>query len=173
MKSLLIINSGLHPEHKQISQSFCAEIAHRGSPCEILDMNNPKLQLHEKFYAIEKANPDWIMTLDFAGFECRSGMGDVSLNRIPCRMVHLILQVPEEGCIDTEESFNYSMYFIVSKEEHGKQLKANPSVAHIHILPELMEITSERNGSKVISMILQQLWDITEMSMDFTECRRL
>ena len=173
MKSLLIINSGTHPEHIQISQSFCAEIIRRGLLCDILDMNNSVMQLHEKFYTIEKANPDWIMTLDFAGFECRSGMGDVSLNRIPCRMVHLILQVPEEGCIGAEECFNYSMYFIVSKEEYGKQLKANPSVAHIHILPELMEITSERNGAEVISMLLQQLWDIAEMSMDFTECRRL
>ena len=173
MKALLIINSNLHPEHKQISQSFCAEIVHRGSPCEILDMNNPNLQLHEKYYAIEKVNPDWIITLDFAGFECRSGMGDVSLNRIPCRMVHLILQEPEDSSIDAEEHFNYSMYFIVSKEEYGKQLKTNLSVVHIHTLPELMGITAERNGSEVISTLLQQLWDITEMSMDFTECRRL
>lgn len=173
MKTLLIIDSGIHPEHKQISQSFCIEIVRRGSECEILDMNKPDMQLHEKFYTIERANPDWIMTLDFAGFECRNGMGDVSLNRIPCRMVHLILQKPEEGRINAEESFNYAMYFIVSKEEYGKQIKENPSVAHIHILPKLMEIASERNDSEVIPMLLQQLWDITEMSMDFTECRRL
>lgn len=172
MKVLLIIDSGIHPEYIQISQFFFAEIVHRSSLCEMLDMHNLKFQLHEKFYAIENAKPDLIITFDFAGFECRNGMGDVSLNRIPCRMAHLILHENESKVIQPDEIFNYSMYFFAATESYGKQIAENESVAHYHVLPELMDLkTKSKNNSASIAMILQQIWNITEVSLDFTECR--
>lgn len=174
MKSTLIINSGEYPENASICQKICEELVSKGHCCECIDMNNPDLQLHEKFYAIENAKPDLIITFDFAGFECRNGMGDVSFNRIPCRMAHLILHESENRVIQPDEIFNYSMYFFAATESYGKQIAENESVAHYQVLPELMDLKPEsKNDSASIAMILQRIWDITEMSLDFTECRLL
>lgn len=175
MKTTLIIDSGNYPEHLGISRLLCAEIIRRGSTCTVMDMNQPGLQLHEKFYAIENICPDWIITFDLAGFECRNGMGDVALNRLSCRMVHLLLKQPGEKSILKEEKFNYSMYFVVATDAYRHQLENNETIAHIHTLSELPELLANKDGEKSdsVSGILQKLWNITEMSMDFTECRQL
>ena len=173
MRAVIVVNSENNPENYKIGQEFSAEIIRRGSNCEIIDMNNSNLQEHEKFQAIQTCNPDWIMSLDLAGFECRTGMGSVSLNLIPCRMAHLILQPSDNNTIRFDDRINYSMYFFVAKEEHGKKLLENVSIEHIEVLPLLSEVVLEKRSPEIIPAILQQLWNTTEMAIDFKECQQL
>lgn len=171
MKTVLIINSSNNPKHKVYSHFFESAIAGSQNVCKIIDMKSD-LPLHEKFYQIEAEKPDWVLTFDLAGFECRNGMGDVSLNGMPCRMVHLLIDNTCYQQIRSDENFNYSMYFITSDENVLRQIQRNPTIVHTHLIPEMAKLLSKNTlNAEPYSGFLRQLWEITEMNIDFKECQ--
>jgi len=166
MKSVLVINTHLYPKHRSFGNAYGGILKRETGDCVIVDMGKQDIPVHEKFYMIQKALPEWLISFDLAGFECRLELGEASYNKLPCRMAHLLLKSPEYSRISSEEAFNFSMYFYAAQESWARQLKKRcPNIEHISFLPEL-------NDPQKAEGILRKVFDDTEMSLDFTECRQ-
>lgn len=161
MKCLIIIDSTNNGANIALSAAYQRLFINSSVDCTVMDMGQGSLMEHEKFYMIQKEDPDFIMTFDLAGFECRNGMNNVSLNNIPCRMYHILTHRPKEGSITQEEIFNYSMYFGVIDNVTAEMLSKNDSIKHIVINSQLKDLTKTKEN-------LQMIWHETELDIDFS-----
>lgn len=165
MKSVLVIDSGRYPDHRDISEVYRCILERWTGECVVIDMGEDDRPLHEKFQEISDAAADWLMTFDLAGFECRLGLGGASFNRLPCRMAHLLLQEPDETAISPEETFNFSMYFYAVQEDCAQRLRRRyPQIENIKCIPGAGKPGGAEESLRVI-------FDDTEMSLDFKECQ--
>ncbi len=104
MKVLYLTDSSRFNYHKNLVADFTEVI-----PGDVYDMSDGK-PLGERYYEIEGAKPDVIITFDLAGHVLRTGSDTLSLNNVYARMAHILFQNTDRYGADLRARQNLSMF---------------------------------------------------------------
>lgn len=111
MRVLYLINSKEYNYHLRMAEDFCTVI--QGN---ILDMADGT-PLGDRYYEIEKMQPEVIITFDLAGHLLRTGNDTLSLNNICARSAHILFQRFDRYGKDLKCRQNLSMFTYFVKGE--------------------------------------------------------
>lgn len=137
---ILVIDTKKHPEHKKLA-AVIKELVQSGNLLEgmielgTVDMAQ-KLPLHEIYFQISSAMPEFVITLDLAGFELRTEGDGYSYNTIPCRMAHFLLGEPEKYREILAGEFNFSMFFYAAQKSCAAIQKEYPELLNVCVMDE-------------------------------------
>lgn len=163
---LIVINSKKYKYHKD----FVKVMSTLTETVSVVDMSSDKL-LHELFYEIDGSSSKMIMTLDFAGFELRTEMDNISLNSISKRIVNVLFHKKNHYTDELKYRQNLSMftYFCRKDMEDDNSLlllkEKYPLVPNINFFCEYdclacSEIEVEKNKRNVVDWFEYIIKDI-------------
>lgn len=136
-KVLIVLKSSDNQIHKELA--YCLEKSFKkiGWTTDIINME-PQIFLFTYFQSMQKYQPDFLVSLDMAGFEMLTEAEEASYNRIPCRMAHLILSGYDNYRNVLEHMINFSMYFYTNTKLMEQQLRKDfPHIEHVNYLEQL------------------------------------
>lgn len=138
---LILINSKKYQYHREICNAFI----NNNSSCvfyyRIIDFADD-LSLHNKYFDILNAVPTLILNLDGAAFVLKTESDNLSLNAVPCRIINLMFQNPENYGSDIKLRQNLSMFtyfsprYIKDNEELNSVRKKYQNIPNIGLLCE-------------------------------------
>lgn len=138
MKVLFIIHSRNNKKHTSIVDTYKQGMG-AGNEYQVLDMACGKA-LHIIYQELQAARPDLVMTLDCAGFEMKTEMDSISLNKLTCRVAHLLFDAPYKYKNYLQEEFNLSHFFYFAvTSDLAKVQSMYPNLPNYGLLPTLDE----------------------------------
>ncbi|HKM35323.1 MAG TPA: hypothetical protein VJY54_11350 [Lachnospiraceae bacterium] len=163
-KVLIVIDSCKKPECDKLGVCLKESFEKMHWMAEMIDLQ-PGVFEYTYFHSMIKFKPDFLVTLNLAGFTMKTDAEETSLNRIPCRMAHLMLHSYEGYEEVLKHTINFSMYFFTGLKETALQMQTNfPHIEHISCLEEL--ITLQKNKPEKCSLqadvIVEKILHITE-----------
>ncbi len=150
-RALVVYDSNKNKEDCILSEKIQKEFAMLGWETKGLDFT-ADVPDYTCFRTMADYNPNLLVTLNLAGFSLKTDAEEASLNRIPCRMAHLMKHPYENYAKHNNvlsRTINFSMYFLTEKEETALQMqKQFPDIEHIIYMPvtdsivkKILEIT--------------------------------
>lgn len=104
---------------------------------------------------------DAIVTIDFAGFEAETEMGNAYYNIIPVRMAHLIISNDVQYPKSLNGRVNFSMFFYTMFSKDTLELKKNyPHIENISYKEELSVFVSRQNVDNYGTVLLDIFRDM-------------
>ncbi len=155
MKILYLINTKEFNYHKNLVKDFISVI-----PGDVIDMSvgGP---LDTKYYDIEEAKADVIITFDGSGLDLRTVTDTLSLNNLYSRMAHILFHKPSFYGQLLFKRQNLSMFTFVPKgEDIGECYRKYPEVPNIMEFCELYYKTENDDEHKINRSGIRQWWDI-------------
>lgn len=110
----------------------------------ILDKNDSYQLQFQKLSNLTQR--DVIVTIDFAGFEAETEMGNAYYNILPVRMAHLLIAKDIQYPKSLNRRINFSMFFYTIFPENTFELKKNyPHIENVSYKKELSLFASQQS----------------------------
>lgn len=136
-KVLIVTDTYKRPEHDKLGICLKESFQKMQWLAEMIDLQ-PGVSDYINFRSILNHKPDLLVTLDLAGFTLKTDAEETSLNRIPCRMAHLMFHSYRGYEEVLKHTINFSMYFFTGLKDTALQMEKDfPHIEHISLLEEL------------------------------------
>lgn len=166
MKILLIIDSKNYKYHNDIFIDFENALVNffedKGdNSLEVIDVGIDEEE-HVIFNYIKGLAPDFVITVDFAGFNMRTTGDSLSYNGIPCRMAHYLIRSREAYLSLLNYRQNFSMYTYIQESDDINEWKNKyPGITNIGYCGKInyknISDTEHRENVELIEKWLQQV----------------
>lgn len=107
---VLLYDSGIHAEHESIVCFFKTFFQENNMKCTFLDSKRTQPG-HVYMRKIELLDPDFLVTLDLAGFWFKTQAGEVALNNLYCKQIHFLIKETGEYPLFLNKKLSISMFF--------------------------------------------------------------
>lgn len=154
MNIIYLINSKEYNYHSSLADTFNKVIP--GKVINVNDYEDPS----EGYREIKQSNPEVIITFDLAGHVFRTGMDELTLNALPCRIANILFQKRNSYGVQIKKRENLSTFMYISANDDVLDArKYLEEVPNIDSFPEIeyknRDISSNQDNIKAI----EKWWD--------------
>lgn len=163
-KVMIVTDTQRTPELAKLGNCLRDSFQKRQWITEMLDFK-PGINDYIYFRSIMDYKPDFLVTLNLAGFTMKTDGQETSLNRIPCRMAHLMFDSYRDFQDVLNHTINFSMYFFTNEQKTALALERDfPHIEHICYLEELKALQDNRLGeiTQIMDTITDKILHIAE-----------
>lgn len=130
MKTLIITQPAKFACHKEIAKALVNICGNNGIEASIYDYSVSKPP-HIKYGEIKTIQPDFLITLDCAGFDMLNENDELSYNTFPFRIAHLLTRGAGYYRQELLYQMNFSTFvYLPEKSSVGDCIKNRPNIAN-------------------------------------------
>jgi len=152
MKSLIIVDKRKEKEYEILIQQLSIILGEYG----VIDkyIQSEKDMPHTRFLQIQKFGSDVLFVIDCSGFDILTTGGILGYNKLPCRIVHLIMDESAIRDEYTNKRMNLSTFVYVKKTYFADKFDVDKlGMIQVDTLPEDFSVNIEAVHNWVKNLI--------------------